>query len=180
MGYENPWVGRLRPTSWRRRSFASLSPPSHPIQHGQWISGFGFRSCGHAARGDRRQRNRPVGRFGATRGAVGIQALLAGGTSLPFWIGFFRHARAARAWGGGAKKNKVGSGGVSAKRGTAEALPDGGGAGDCGGDGCGCSAVVHHATTALPQTDKKPASGVVATSGFHGGAVAGRRGAGSR
>ena len=55
----------------------------------------------------------------------------------------------------------------------AEAVSDGGGAGDCGGDGCGSPAVVHDTTAALSATDPKPAGGIVASGGFHGAALAG-------
>ena len=56
---------------------------------------------------------------------------------------------------------------VPAERCTAEAVPAGRRAGNCSGDGCGRPAVVYDSSAAFPAVDQKPASGVVAASGFH-------------
>ena len=58
-----------------------------------------------------------------------------------------------------------------------EAVPDGRGAGDCGGDGCSSPAVVHHLPAALLRRPQ-PAGGIADPGGLHGAAMAGL-GAGS-
>src|SRR6202043_4295030 len=60
------------------------------------------------------------------------------------------------------------------QRDLAEAVPDRGGAGDCGRDGRRRPTVIYDATAALFAIDPKRARGVVAPSEFPGGAMAGR------
>ena len=69
---------------------------------------------------------------------------------------------------------------VSAQCGAAPAPPDGGRAGDCGGDRCSSPAAVHHSAAALSAIDPQSAGGVVASRGFHGAAVAGVGAGGGR
>src|ERR1017187_305185 len=128
------------------QSAAPLSQPSHPIHHGQRVSRFSTGSGGHASRGARGQRNRTVGRFGAACGAVGIQALLAGRTSLHLWAGLLRHSGADWACGGSyeddssgqrrsdaAEPRTVGGGGTVWHIGSAVSGTNRFGAGACSG-----------------------------------------------
>src|ERR1700721_4728595 len=68
----------------------------------------------------------------------------------------------------------------SAKRSFAETLPDGSGTGDCGRDRCRRPSVIHHVTAALSTADPKSASGIAASSRFHGAAMAGLGAGGGR
>jgi hypothetical protein len=100
-------------------------------------------------------------------GSSGFSAQLAGVLGLPF--AFAAHFAPEYLYASGRAVPQA----VPAKRGTAESVFYGSGAGDCGRDGCGSQAVVHDAAAALSEIDPGPAGGIAASSGFHGGVVAG-------
>src|ERR1700735_453948 len=92
----------------RKGSQARIAFPAGSSNwHEQREQRFGGRStgpCEPASRGVRGQRHCPLGGSGATRGTLGIQALLAGGGSRHCWIGMFGPAGGERARGRDAEK----------------------------------------------------------------------------
>ena len=82
------------------------------MSHGKWVGGIGAGPGGHAAGRRSGAGDRAFGGPGAARGAMGLQALLAGGTSFDHGLACSATAVLIGHVAGATKTIRVGSGGI--------------------------------------------------------------------